>query len=222
MIKTLRIAFACLIVSTGPVLAQSAPAVQASARGGTMVVNFLGQVTSASMAEIVRAAQDAAMVGADELQINISSSGGRVNAARFAVNALRALPIKIVTVAMSDVNSAAVALFCAGDERYAAPGSSIFLHQLTRFAERSVKTAAAQEREDEIVRGWYDGMLLNCLDDPESMGEIAVYNTRDLILDSADARRLGMANMSFVSLRTKRLFGRAVNVVPGELPRVSP
>ncbi len=219
MIRSLSLAVICLALSGAPATAQDAlPSAQA--RGGTMIVNFLGPVTSVSMAEIVRAGQDAVLVGADELQINISSGGGRVNAARFAVNALRALPIRIVTVAMSDVGSAAVALFCAGEERHIAPGATIFLHQLTRFAERSVKTAAAQEREDEIVRGWYDGMLLGCLADPANMAEIESYNTRDLLLDSTDARRLGMANNSYVALRTKRLFGRAVNVVPAELRRI--
>ena len=190
--------------------------------GGTMIVNFLGPVTSASMAEIVRAGQDAVMVGAEELQINISSGGGRVYAARFAVNALRALPIRITTVAMSDVGSSAVALFCAGEERYVAPGASIFLHQLTRFVERSVKTAAAQEREDEIVRGWYDRMLRECLSDRSLMEAIEIYNDRDLILDDADVLRLGMANRAYSKLRDKRLFGRAVNVVPGDLKRIVP
>ena len=207
--------------STATTAAPPAPAQPPARKGGTMIVNFLGPVTSASMAEIVRAAQDAVLVGADEIQISISSGGGRVYAARFAVNALRALPIKVTTVAMSDVGSSAVALFCAGEERIIAPGASLFLHQLTRFAERSVKTAAAQEREDEIVRDWYDSMLSGCLSDRDMMSQIEVYNTRDLILDSADALRLGMANKPYHGLREKRLLGRAVNVVPGDLQRIS-
>lgn len=198
-----------------------APAPAPPKKGGTMIVNFLGPVTSASMAEIVRAAHEAVMVGAEEIRISISSGGGSVNAARFAVNALRTMPVKVTTVAMSDVGSSAVALFCVGEERHIAPGASLYLHQLTRFAERSVKTAAAAEREDQIVRGWYDSMLLGCIGDPASMAEIEVYNTRDVILDGADARRLGMANAEFGALRSRTLFGRAVNVVPGELKRIS-
>ena len=225
MMRLLYVPLLCLGLANlvTPVSAQGTatpPPVSAPKIGGTMIVNFLGPVTSSSMAEVVRAGQDAVMVGANELQINISSGGGQVNAARFAVNALRALPIKLVTVAMSDVGSSAVALFCAGEERHIAPGASIFLHQLTRFAERSVKTAAAMEREDQIVRGWYDSTLLGCLSDPASMSEIEVYNTRDVILDGLDARRLGMANAQFDALRTKRMFGRAVNVVPGDFKRI--
>ena len=197
-----------------------APAAQAPRKGGTMVVNFLGPVTSASMADIVRAAQDAVMIGAEEVQINISSGGGRIYAARFAVNALKSLPIKVTTVAMSDVSSSAVALFCAGEERHVAPGASIFLHQITRFAERSPKTAAAQEREDRIVFNWYDSTLIGCLNDPSMMTEIEIYKTKDVILDQADAYRLGMGNAEFGSLRGKKMLGRAVNVVPGELRRV--
>ena len=199
---------------------QPAPA-PAARKGGTMVVNFVGPVTSASMAELVRAAQDAVLIGADEIQINISSVGGRIYAARFATNALKSLPIKVVTVGMSDVSSSAVALFCAGAERHVAPGASIFLHQLTRFTERSPKTAAAQEREDEIVFGWYDSMLFDCLTDPSMMAEIEVYKARDVILDRDDAYRLGMGNAPFAALRDKKMLGRAVNIVPGELRRAT-
>lgn len=222
MIRSFVALLLCVGLVATHATAQDAKPTAYLKNGGTMVVNFLGPVTSASMAEIVRAGQDAVLVGADELQINISSGGGRVYAARFAVNVLRSLPIRITTVAMSDVGSSAVALFCAGEERYVAPGSSIFLHQLTRFAERSVKTAAAQEREDQIVRGWYDTMLAGCLGDRSSMDEIEVYNDRDLILDDADILRLGMANKAYSSLREKRFFGRAVNVVPGALKRIAP
>jgi len=166
------------------------------------------------MADLVRAAQDAVITGAEEIQIQISSGGGKVYAARFAVNALAALPIKVSTVAMSDVSSSAVALFCAGDSRYAGPGSSIYLHQLTRFAERSMKTAAAQEREDAIVNGWYDSMLTRCLSDPVDFRLIESYKERDMILDTADIERLGMSTGAFTELREKKYFGRATNIVP--------
>jgi ATP-dependent protease ClpP protease subunit len=192
-----------------PVQTHSAPA-----QGGTMVINLLGPITSDSMAELVRSAQDAVLTGLDEIQIRISSVGGKVYAARFAVNALAALPIKVTTVAMSDVSSSAVALYCAGQERYVAPGATIYLHQLTRFAERSAKTAAAQEREDRIVNAWYDGMLKGCLTDTADMSELSPYQDRDLILDDADIQRLGMANGDFRALRGKPYFGRAVNIVP--------
>lgn len=180
-----------------------------------MTINLLSPITSASMADLVSAAQDAVIVGAEEVQIRISSGGGKVYAARFAVNALAALPIRVTTVAMSDVSSSAVALYCAGEERVVAPGASIYLHQLTRFAERSVKTASAQEREDDIVQGWYDTVLRECLANPSDIGKLAVYKERDLILDRDDAYRLGMATTPFTSLRRKRYFGRATNIVGG-------
>lgn len=199
----------CLLGPSAHAQQTSSPAV-----GGTMTVNLLGPITSESMAELVRTAQDAVLTGAEEIQIQISSNGGKVYAARFAVNALAALPIKVSTVAMSDVSSSAVAIFCAGENRYVAPGATLYLHQLTRFAERSVKTAAAQQREDTIVHGWYDGMLKRCLARPESMSELAAYQDRDMILDERDILRLGMANAAFADLRRKKYFGRAINIVP--------
>lgn len=206
------------IVLALPVHAQTQAQIQPppapQAKGGTMTINLLGPITSASMADLVRAAQDAVLTGADEVQIAISSSGGRVYAARFAVNALAALPIRVVTVAMSDVSSSAVALFCAGENRHVAPGATIYLHQLTRFAERSIKTAAAQEREDNIVHGWYDSMLEKCLTDPSDILQLKAYKDRDIILTRDEAYKLGMGNAPFEALREKRYFGRAVNVVP--------
>jgi len=208
----MRLAALALYLLCHPALAQQTPR---PAPGGTMVVNLLGPITSASMADLVSAAQDAVLVGADEIQIRISSVGGKVYAARFAVNALAALPIHVTTVAMSDVSSSAVALYCAGEERVVAPGASIYLHQLTRFAERSVKTASAQEREDEIVQGWYDQMLRQCLANPQDMSQLDHYKERDLILDRDEAYHLGMATTPFTSLRKRRYFGRATNIVPG-------
>ncbi len=197
-----------------PAHAQQGAPINVPTKGGTMTINLLGLITSESMAEVVRTAQDAVLTGVEEIQIQISSGGGKVYAARFAVNALAALPIKVTTVAMSDVSSSAVALFCAGEERYVAPGATVYLHQLTRFAERSMKTASAQEREDRIVQGWYNGMLENCLAKPEFMKELRSYEERDMILDDVDIRRLGMANADFPDLRTKKYFGRAINIVP--------
>lgn len=206
---------AAAILWTASASAQTAaPAPSGPAAGGAMVVNLLGPVTSESMADLVSAGQDAMIVGAEELQVRISSGGGKVYAVRFAVNALAALPIRLTTVAMSDVSSSAVALFCAGEQRSMAPGATIYLHQLTRFAERSAKTATAQEREDEIVHGWYDDMLRGCLKDPDDMAGIESYKDRDLILDRDDAYRLGLANTPFEALREKRYFGRATNIVP--------
>lgn len=209
--KKFVLAFALFVL---PAHAQQGAPINTPSKGGTMVINLLGPITSESMADVVRAAQDAVLSGVDDVQIQISSVGGKVYAARFAVNALAALPIKVTTVAMSDVSSSAVALYCAGEDRYVAPGGTIYLHQLTRFAERSMKTAAAQEREDRIVQGWYNGMLEQCLSKPESMKELSSYEDRDMILDDVDIKRLGMANRDFFDLKAKPYFGRATNIVP--------
>ena len=192
-----------------PAAAQAPP----PASGGTVVINFLGPVTAASAAELARAAQDAAMAGADTVRVNLYSGGGKISAARFAVNALASLPVRIDTVAMSEVASAAVPIFCMGEARAVAPGASLYLHALTRFAERSPKTAAAHAREDEIVQGWYEQSLRECLDQPERIGAIEGWAERDRILDREEAYALGMANRPFAALRKDPLFGRAVTVI---------
>lgn len=211
--RNFTILMAFLVLFGGEVSAQTPS--PSSANGGSVMVNISAPITSQTMLELVRIAQDAVAVGVDAIQINMSSPGGKIGAARFAVNALSALPLRIDTVAMSEVSSAAVALFCSGDRRYIGEGASIYLHQLTRFAELSRKTAAALSQEDDIVQGWYDGVLHSCVTPGTDLDELD-YSNRDVVIDAENALRLGIANAPFNDLKNIRPFGRATNIIARE------
>ncbi|MBQ2951689.1 MAG: ATP-dependent Clp protease proteolytic subunit [Prevotella sp.] len=69
---------------------------------------------------------------ADKLTINISSLGGNVDIAIELFNFINTLDCHIKMVNTSYVNSAAIIVFLAGDERICLPGSSFYVHSITK------------------------------------------------------------------------------------------
>ena len=69
---------------------------------------------------------------AASLTIYISSPGGNVDIAVELFNFLKLLDCKIRTVNMSCVNSAAIIIFAAGEERIGLPCSSFYVHSVTK------------------------------------------------------------------------------------------
>ena len=68
----------------------------------------------------------------DSLTIYMSSPGGSVDIAVELFNFLKLLDCKIRTVNISCVNSAAIIIFAAGDERIGLPCSSFYVHAITK------------------------------------------------------------------------------------------
>lgn len=69
---------------------------------------------------------------ATELTIYMSSPGGNVDIAVELFNFLKLLDCKIRTMNISCVNSAAIIIFAAGDERIGLPCSSFYVHAITK------------------------------------------------------------------------------------------
>ncbi|MFZ2038678.1 MAG: ATP-dependent Clp protease proteolytic subunit [Minisyncoccia bacterium] len=65
----------------------------------------------------------------DEIIIQISSSGGSSDHGLLAYNYLKQLGIKKTVIGMGNVDSAAVMIFCAGDQRLAMTGCRFTLHE---------------------------------------------------------------------------------------------
>ena len=66
------------------------------------------------------------------MTVYISSTGGSVDIAVELFNFLKLLDCKVKTVNISRVNSAAVIIFAAGDERISLPSSSFYIHSVTK------------------------------------------------------------------------------------------
>jgi len=187
-------------------------------KGGTAIINFVAPVTSKTMADLAQNAQNAVIGGADAIRLNISSRGGSLHAIQFAVNVLKTLPIPVETVAMSQIASAAVALYCAGEKRYMAEGSALYLHQQRGFEEIQVKTAGAVVRELELSTQWYDDLLRSCTD-ADADHAMLDYSSRDLVIDVEQAATLGMVTAPISELDHSTTWGTAINVVAPDDPK---
>jgi ATP-dependent protease ClpP protease subunit len=98
-----------------------------------IVVLFIGQITGESMQRLMSLVTVQVAKGADDITIALSSGGGDTGAAFGAYNAIKALEnqnsrIKVKTVNIGSVASAAVILFCAGNERYSLPNANFLIH----------------------------------------------------------------------------------------------
>ena len=67
----------------------------------------------------------------NKLKLLISSGGGDVDSAIRIYSYLKALPIEIETIGLSQIDSAANIIFSAGNKRFAIKGCRFFLHEGT-------------------------------------------------------------------------------------------
>ena len=66
----------------------------------------------------------------ETIHLAMNTGGGSIDAGLYAYNMLSSLPCKLITYNVYAVNSVGVALFCAGDERYANPNASFLFHNI--------------------------------------------------------------------------------------------
>ena len=66
--------------------------------------------------------------GCDEVYLLINSECGNVNAEIHCYNVLRALPVKLITHNVGNIDSIANVIYLAGERRYASPSSSFMFH----------------------------------------------------------------------------------------------
>ena len=97
-------------------------------------INFLGGVTEENVRTFINEIKNLVEKNPDatSLTIYISSPGGSVDIAVELFNFLKLLDCKVKTVNISCVNSAAIIIFAAGEERISLPCSSFYVHSITK------------------------------------------------------------------------------------------
>jgi ATP-dependent Clp protease, protease subunit len=98
------------------------------------LVNFYAGVSESSVNTLINFITQQVMIQTpdnplDEIIIQISSSGGSSDHGMLAYNYLRQVSIKKTTIGMGNVDSAAVMIFAAGDQRIATPSCRFTLHE---------------------------------------------------------------------------------------------
>jgi ATP-dependent protease ClpP protease subunit len=94
------------------------------------VVHFIGPITANSACTIRNLCLQALQSGASEIELHMSTEGGNMTAGFALYFFLKSLPLPLTTWNVGSVESVGVAIFLAGQKRYACPGTRFLIHPL--------------------------------------------------------------------------------------------
>ncbi|PYS92821.1 MAG: Clp protease [Acidobacteria bacterium] len=95
----------------------------------TVYLNFYSPISQTTVQTLMAACTDAMrQFNPRTLYLSISSSGGEVAAGITLYNFLRGLPVRVVTHNIGAIDSIAVVIFLAGQDRYAVPTATFLFH----------------------------------------------------------------------------------------------
>jgi ATP-dependent Clp protease, protease subunit len=93
-----------------------------------VVVQYFYGVDVQPITQLLMVVGNQVRMGNKDIIILMSSNGGDPGLAFTAYNYLRGLNAHITTINIGNIDSAAMILFCAGQERYAVPGTRFLIH----------------------------------------------------------------------------------------------
>ena len=175
------------------------------------VITFTIDISEESVSRLISYASEALNHGSDSLILMISSAGGDLPSAFTAFNFLTAIPLKLTTFNIGNIESASNLIFLAGDLRAASPTSQFMLHGITSPANAFTRAEinAQSERLDldikryaEVFRERTSGCTAP-LEIEMSLGGFTKY------LSAEEARRAGLTNAE----------AREVSIPPGAVWR---
>lgn len=133
------------------------PAAPIAQKVPTIYLNLFDELTVPKVQAIMATCADLlAKHKPDTLHFMVSSTGGHVIAGITLHNYLKLLPVKVVMHNIGNIDSIAVIVFLAGDERYACHGTSFLFHGVSvvmpaaaRLTSAGLSEVHSQVREDE-------------------------------------------------------------------------
>jgi len=114
---------------------------------GGCYFSFNWAIDRQTSAKLVDAITLAHVEGYDRVNLLLSSTGGLLIDAHYAVECLAAVPTELIMWNMSVVQSAANMLFALGVQRYATPGSSFMFRQTAFEGVAGQRTSEKEVRE---------------------------------------------------------------------------
>jgi len=94
------------------------------------IVHFIGPINATSASTIRNLCLQALQSGASEIELHMSTEGGNMTAGFALYFFLKSLPLPLTTWNVGSVESVGVAIFLAGQKRYACPGTRFLIHPL--------------------------------------------------------------------------------------------
>lgn len=101
---------------------------EAVAAPKTAYVSFSAEVNATTTESLIATMANCAANGFEEVHLLLSTPGGTVMNGMNVYNILRAMPFRLVTHNVGNVDSIGNAIFLAGEVRYACPHSTFMFH----------------------------------------------------------------------------------------------
>lgn len=120
--------------------------------GKTVYISFSAEINANTTESLLAAMASCSNGGTAEVHLLISTPGGTVMNGMNLYNVLRALPFKLVTHNVGNVDSIGNAVFLAGEERFACPHSTFMFHGVGF-------DPGAERQEEKVLRERLDGIL---------------------------------------------------------------
>jgi ATP-dependent Clp protease, protease subunit len=108
----------------------------------TFYVSFSAEINAHTTESLIAVMADSVTKKATEIHLLLSTPGGNVMNGINLYNVLRALPVKLVTHNVGNVDSIGTAVFLAGKERYACPHSTFMFHGVTAGFQQAAQLSA--------------------------------------------------------------------------------
>jgi len=89
---------------------------------------FTLDINPQNVAKLLTECANWANQGTKEIYLHFASFGGNTAAGIAAYNVLRALPVKLITHNIGNIDSVANIIFLAGEERFAVPHATFMFH----------------------------------------------------------------------------------------------
>lgn len=159
--------------------------------GKTVVLHYMSRVDYTSVLSLVYQVQGYFRAGYRKFVIPMHTPGGVVDAAHYGYEMLSRMPIDITTVAVGPVDSAGVWLYCMGEKRYAAPGSSFLFHPIVGNLSHNRRSQEAAQRMIDTRTKWVDGVNEACFGGAPDSWDL---ERRDYRVPVEEAREVGLVN----------------------------
>jgi ATP-dependent protease ClpP protease subunit len=94
----------------------------------TVFVSFSAEINASTTEQLIAVLANQATHGIDHVYLMLSTPGGNVASGITLYNTLRAMPFKLTTHNVGNVDSIGNAIFLAGSERFTCPHSTFMFH----------------------------------------------------------------------------------------------
>ncbi len=162
-----------------------------------LLINFFIDITELSTNYFINSVSQKISqygISLDEIIIQISSSGGSSDHGLLIYNFLKGLGIKKTTVGMSNVDSAAIMLFCAGEERFAMSSCRFLIHEPVIPLNAQFNSTKLKEISNMLKNITIDYSNVICEITSKKKSEVLKKVRNGTVLSSFDAKTFGLVN----------------------------